>query len=307
MPAAKKVWLKAEVWVTKAMLEVAQSAFVEAQAIGIEVDDGILPEGQKKYDDDRILVKAYFESTHDDWSNIHDIVTVFFVECGFPLPQIDFAPFHEQDWQGNFVKTCTTFMVDPDIYIVPSFEIEGFLQKPRGPLYIEMDPENAFGTGQHQTTKLCLTALRGLLAHYANLGTLDCLDVGAGSGILAILIKKLGAKSVLATETDEDALHTAERNAMKNGVHLDTLVVTESHCYDKFRYDVVVANILAPVLIGMAENLASALKARGQLILSGILLSQVPSVIEAYEACGLRFLRQDAMDDWCALLFERRI
>ena len=130
------------------------------------------------------------------------------------------------------------------------------------------------------------------------------IDLGTGSGILAILLKKLGAGTVLATETDEDALETAERNAIKNGVNFETLVVTESHRYDANCYDVVVANILAPVLIAMAENLSTSLKAKGHLILSGILLHQAPSVIAAFEACGLNFLRQTAMDDWCALEFQ---
>lgn len=301
MPRAKKIWVKAESWVTEATLEVAQSAFLEASAIGIEIDDGVLPEGKRKFPEGRILLRAYFEEADAVAADIETTVARFFTACDFAMPTIDFADFVEDDWQGNFVKSCTTFKVEPDIYIVPSFEIEAFHAKPQGDLFIEMDPENAFGTGQHQTTKLCLTALRNLISDQSP----TCLDVGTGSGILAILMKKLGAKAVLATETDGDALETAARNAKKNGVELEFLWVNETHNYDTASYDVVVANILAPVLIAMATNLVGCLKPAGHLLLSGILLAQAHGVIEAYEACGLKLLRQDKMDDWCALLFFR--
>ncbi len=285
MARAKKLWLKAECWVTLGMLEVAQSAFVESNAIGIEIDEGILPEGRKKFADDRIVLKAYFE-TSEAPADITEKLERFFTECGSVAPHIDFAQFEEEDWQGNFVKTCTTFKVEPDIYIVPSFEIEAFRKQPLGDLYIEMDPENAFGTGQHQTTKLCLTAIRRLMKQSGDEKSHHCLDVGTGSGILAILLKKLGATSVLATEVDEDALITAGKNADKNGVVIDLLHVTEDHVYDANRYDVVVANILAPVLIAMAANLSASLLNDGEIILSGILAEQAHGVIDAYEACG---------------------
>lgn len=304
MQRAKKVWLRAECWVTLAMLEVAQCAFVEANAIGIEVDDGVLPEGQRKYAHDRVLIRAYFER-----DEARDVITQtvarFFSECGKAAPYIDFVDFEEEDWQGNFVKSCTTFMVAPDIFIVPSFEIDAFRANPQGDLFIEMDPENAFGTGQHQTTKLCLTAIRRIMDQRKDQLPGDCLDVGTGSGILAILMKKLGASSVLATETDDDALHTATKNAQKNGVNITPLLVTEDHQYEEGRYDLVVANILAPVLITMAHNLASCIKPHGEIILSGILLLQAPSVIAAYEQNGLTFIQQDTMDDWCALVLKK--
>lgn len=306
MPRAKKVWLKAACWVTASTLEVAQSAFVEANAIGIEVDDGILPEGRRKYSDDRIVVTAYFEKDSVILSELQEYIATFFTACGFTVPTIEFTDFNEEDWQGNFVKSCTTFKVEPNIFIVPSFEIDAFKQQPRGELFIEMDPENAFGTGQHQTTKLCLTALHTLLNKpQQEVASKICLDVGTGSGILAILIKKLGVASVLATETDEDALETAARNATKNGVSLTFLHVTETHAYEADRFDLVVANILAPVLIAMASNLSTCIASEGELVLSGILLSQAPAVIDAYGACGLTFVQQTSMDDWCALVFRR--
>jgi ribosomal protein L11 methyltransferase len=301
----KRRWLKAESWVSQGTLDVAESAFLTAQAIGLEIDDGIDPDGHKKYPPDRIKLRAYFEPGSVGQEEIKNHVAVFFKECGFSMPAIDFADCHEEDWQGNFVRSCTTFKVDPAIYIVPSFEIEAFKKAPRGDIFIEMDPENAFGTGHHQTTKLCLTGLYRLYEDRKEImASLSGLDVGTGSGILAILMKKLGLGFVYATETDEEALVTANKNALKNGVEIFYSVVTEQYSYESGRYDIVVANILAPTLMAMAENLAACLKPQGDVILSGILVNQAPQVINAFGREGLTFRSQDTLDDWCAITFR---
>jgi ribosomal protein L11 methyltransferase len=299
----RKSWLLAECWVTKVTLLVAQSALLESGAIGVETDDGEMPDGSKKYGEN-ILIKAYFEESPGLEVSIQNALDRFLTECEMPTIEASFCVMPEEDWQGNFVRSCTTFVVEPDIYIVPSFEIENFDKTDR--LFIEMDPENAFGTGQHQTTKLCLTSIYDLMKKrsQSKLET-HALDVGTGSGILAILLKKLGASSVLATETDEDALITARKNAQKNEVELETLVVSEEYVYDERCFDLVVANILAPVLIAMAENLANALKPAGEIILSGVLLVQAESVKNAFLEQGLTFVKQTQMDDWCAIIFSK--
>lgn len=297
---AKKTWIKATIWATKDVLDVAQSAFLECGAIGIETDDGQLPENKRKFDHDNILVTGYFEQEPNKQHTILETLKRFFSECGFTTPSVEFSLQHEEDWQENFVKSCTTFVVKPNIYIVPSFEMASFLPKAQGKLYIEMDPENAFGTGQHQTTKLVLKNIHDIMSHTkVRYG----LDVGCGSGILAILMKKLGAQDVLATEVDEDALITAQKNAHKNGVNFTTRHVDEHHVYAAQTYDLVAANILAPVLIAMADNLSACVADSGHLILSGILLEQAPGVIAAYQAQDLTLLHEDTMDDWCALVF----
>lgn len=299
--SSKKTWNKSVMWVTNDSLEVAQSALIESGAIGLEVIDGIGPEGQRAFLDDQIQLIGYFDAASNLDEIIHQVER-FFVECQLPVPKIEFVSFHEENWQQNFVKSCTTFKVEPDIYIVPSFEIEAFKKAPRGSLYIEMDPENAFGTGQHQTTKLCLTALHRYVDPQKHLMGLD---VGTGSGILAILMKKLGMPSVRASEVDADALKTAEKNAVRNGVIVENFVVNEDHQYEHHAYDVVIANILAPVLIAMVENLTTTLK-DGVLILSGILVSQKEDVIAAYMQHNLELVEAAVLDDWCALVFVRQ-
>ena len=167
-----------------------------------------------------------------------------------------------------------------------------------------MDPENAFGTGQHQTTKLCLKNICNFLENKSmrERSLLRGIDVGTGSAILAILLKKLGMGHVVGTDTDPDAVETARKNALRNGVVIDLRVVPEDYSYDNNSFELVVANILAPTLIHMADNLVNTCVDGGVLILSGILVSQAPSVIAAYDQLGVRLLRQETMDDWCALV-----
>ncbi len=298
-----KTWMLAEYWATSSTCEVAQNAFLEAGAIGIETDDGLGPEGQKKYPDDTIRILAYFDPSPNLEELVEKQLGLFFENCGLSLSDVKWSQFLEDDWQANFVKSCTTFKVEPGIYIVPSFEIEEFKKNPLGSLFIEMDPENAFGTGQHQTTQLCLKNIYEVLNAHPESVQWNALDVGTGSGILAILMKKLGVREVLGTETDDDALITAANNAIKNGVEIKWLHVSEEHVYDKACYDLVVANILAPVLIVMANNLIGTCKKGGTIILSGILNHQAPDVIDAYQKLGARFIKQDSKDDWCSLVF----
>lgn len=306
MARAKKSWLLAEYWACSKTLELAQSALLEAGAIGIEIDDGISPEHAPKYEPEKIRVLAYFEEALGLEEEIKESLSLFFSNCGLESGPVAFSRIYEEDWQGNFVRSCTTFMVEPRIFVVPSFEIDEFKKNQSRDLFIEMDPENAFGTGQHQTTKLCLKHIALLLENMPppKRSMLSAIDVGTGSGILAILMKKLGAGSVIATEIDVDAVLTARKNAEKNNVVIDVVEVREAHSYPAHIFDLVVANILAPTLIDMAKDLTKACKDQGTIILSGILLAQKEKVIKAYEDLGARLVKHDAMDDWCALIFS---
>lgn len=213
----------------------------------------------------------------------------------------------EEDWQENFNKSCTTFKVDPDIYIVPSFEIKEFIKKNPQKLFIEIEPQNAFGSGHHQTTKLCLTAIYEYLQHkpLAWLNNANCLDIGTGSAILAILMGKLGAKNILATENDAHALQTAKENLIKNNIASFTMEVGDDYQYKHEAFDLITANILAHVLKNMAINICNALRPDAHLILSGILQDQALDVQNHFKSLGLEFLGKRQLDAWVALEFKK--
>lgn len=198
-------------------------------------------------------------------------------------------------------------MVEPRIFVVPSFEIDEFKKNPQGDLFIEMDPENAFGTGQHQTTKLCLKKIAEMLLDMPQeqRAKMRAIDVGTGSGILAILMKKLGLGDVVATENDHDAVLTAQKNSLKNNVTVEVIFVDEEYVYPQEGFNLLVANILAPTLADMAKELVSACVVGGTIMLSGILIQQAEKVIATYEKLGAALVEQEYMDDWCVLIFAR--
>lgn len=154
---------------------------------------------------------------------------------------------------------------------------------PPGMAEVVLDPGMAFGTGTHPTTSLCLAALSGLLAERPGAAVLD---VGTGSGLLAIAARKLGAGRVAANDNDPVAVDVARENAALNGVELDLTVKPLPDIPGHF--DLVVANILANTLVELAPEIAAKLAPGGVVLLAGILVPQEEEVRGAYLAQGLR-------------------
>ena len=173
---------------------------------------------------------------------------------------------------------------------------------PPGAVEVVLDPGMAFGTGGHPTTSLCLAALSDLLA--ARPGA-SVLDVGTGSGILAIAARKLGAGRVAANDDDPKAVEVARENAAANGADVE-IALAPARTIDG-TFDLVVANILANTLVALAPELAGKLAPGGVVLLSGILAPQEDEVRRAYVACGLSPLaggdRREG--EWSLVALER--
>lgn len=163
-------------------------------------------------------------------------------------------------------------------------------------------PSMGFGTGHHASTRLCLAALQRL-----DLAGCSVIDVGTGSGVLAIAAIRLGASSALAIDTDDDAMASARENVDANGVADQvTCECGDVRMIAAPPADVVMANLTGPLLIASAHNLARITRPRGHLIFSGLLDSEEESVISAY--AGLARLRsREADSDWIGLLLERSV
>lgn len=172
------------------------------------------------------------------------------------------------------------------------------------PIWIEAS--EAFGTGHHGTTRGCLLALEARL----RLGRAprNVLDVGAGSGVLAIAAAKLGARA-LAVEIDPHAGAIASENVRNNGVSGRVRVLVgdagAAARAGRTRFDLIFANVLLRPLLAMARPIAGALAPGGVLILSGILTRQEPLIRLAYHAKGLRLVRRRSIEGWATLVFER--
>lgn len=168
-----------------------------------------------------------------------------------------------------------------------------------GEIVIDLVPGLAFGTGQHQSTRLCLRLLSEQIR-----GGERVLDVGTGSGILAVAAAKLGAQSVLATDIDSLAVDAARQTARRNRL-ADRVNVREGSIPAGERYDLVIANLTADLLQYLATELAAALAADGRLIVSGLIETRLGEVCDTLDGAGLELLAVESEDDWRAMLFKR--
>ncbi|RNC72238.1 MAG: 50S ribosomal protein L11 methyltransferase [Desulfuromonadales bacterium] len=199
----------------------------------------------------------------------------------------------EEDWATGWRQHFAPARIGRHLVIKPTWEP---FTPEAGDLIIELDPGMAFGTGTHPTTKLCLEALEKL-GHPG-----DVLDVGTGSGILAIAAAKLGAPRVVGTDIDPDAVEVARDNCTLNQVTVE--LCTTPLAAIPGRFQVVLANILAEDLVRMAGDLTAMVASGGHLILSGILVEREPFVIDGFARTGLSHIETTREGEWCCLLYR---
>lgn len=215
------------------------------------------------------------------------------------LPEPAYRWVAERDWAEAWKQHLRVLHIGRRIVVRPSWlPYEPDAEE----VVILLDPGMAFGTGLHPTTQMCLIALEELVRPDARL-----LDLGTGSGILAIAAAKLGAGSVLALDTDPVAVDVAVENVRRNGVADRVRVLRGSLSQVDGRFDVVVVNILARVIVELLEaGLADRLEADGHLVLAGLIAEQEPEVADALCRSGLEQVDRRQMEDWVALVARRR-
>jgi ribosomal protein L11 methyltransferase len=220
----------------------------------------------------------------------------------FPAPK--FYKLEETDWANAWKENYKPFQVGERLWIQPSW-LEAPDNSPKA-IILTLDPGMAFGTGTHQTTQLCLMALEKYIATGDRV-----LDVGTGSGILAVAAAKLGASEVAALDTDRQAVKAVIENGKINQVSakIATYLGTLASVSPKRRYwDLVLVNILAPVIIELfdQDGLLEFTAENGRFILSGIIEEQVVEVERAVLTAGGQIVERMSMGDWVALVVERK-
>jgi ribosomal protein L11 methyltransferase len=218
-----------------------------------------------------------------------------------PCPEVEVELLADRDWEREWMDDFTPMQMGDRLWIVPSWH------EPPDPdaVNLRLDPGLAFGTGTHPTTALCLAWLDGLAMVEALEGN-TLLDVGTGSGILAIAAIKLGAARAVGTDIDPQALSASRDNAQRNAVAEDALRLCYPERLEPGRYPLVVANILAGPLVDMADEIADRLAPGGRLALSGILAAaQAEEVLAAYRSRGLIMDEPVASEGWARLTGRR--
>jgi len=204
----------------------------------------------------------------------------------------------EADWAEAWKERLNVLHIGQHIVIRPSWR--DYTPAP-GDIVIHLDPGMAFGTGLHPTTQMCLLVLEELVHPGA-----EVLDLGTGSGILAIAAAKLGARHVLAVDNDPIAVKTARDNVIINEVQEIVSVMCGSLAEIAGSYDLVVVNILARVIVEMIqEGLAVRVRPGGILVAAGVIAGQEPEVVAALQREGLALVERRQRDDWVCLVAKR--
>ncbi|MBR1584698.1 MAG: 50S ribosomal protein L11 methyltransferase [Clostridia bacterium] len=240
-----------------------------------------------------VQVKAWFdqESTSRVLSSLREQLALM-KDPSLGTLSITLQGVKEEDWSENWKQYYKPFRLGDHMVVKPTWEP---WQAQAGDLIIEIDPGMAFGTGTHETTAMCV----GLIEKYYRGGSL--LDVGTGSGILAIAAARLGAMGIVAVDIDPDAVRVARENVAHNGL-TEAIAVRQGDLLQGLsqRFDFAVANILAPVICMLAAPLKKHLTPGGRFICSGIIAEAEADVNEALLAAGYGIDEIQHKGDWVA-------
>ncbi|QHQ61930.1 50S ribosomal protein L11 methyltransferase [Anaerocolumna sedimenticola] len=315
-------WTKLTLSTMADAVDLVSNMLSELGIEGIEIIDNVpITENEKKAmfidilpelntEDKTALISFYLEENED----IQDMVVKIksglkelseFMDIGSGL--IEISETEDLDWINNWKAYFKPFRIDDTIVIKPTWEKLDNVKDTD--LVIEIDPGTAFGTGSHETTKLCILGIKKYIKDEIRL-----LDVGCGSGILSIIGAKLGAKNVLGTDIDPNAVNAAIENAEVNHITAETLkiisgdIITDTAMQQEVgygSYDMAVANILADIIIPLSAVIGQHIKPNGIFISSGIINTKKEQVKEAILKNGFKILEINEMGDWVSIVAQK--
>lgn len=263
-------------------------------------------------EDDGIAYLSFFVEEDSDIniedmiSQVKDALEEMRNWCDIGEGSITIDETEDLDWINNWKKYFHQFYID-DLLVIPSWE--EVKPEDEGKMVLHIDPGTAFGTGMHETTQLCIRQLKKYITPQTEL-----LDVGTGSGILAILALMFGAKHCVGTDLDPCAVEAVKDNCINNGISPEQFellignIITEKEVQDKVGYecyDIVVANILADVLVPLTPVIVNQMKKGGIYITSGIIDDKEQTVVDAVKAAGLEVLEVTYQGEWVSVTAKK--
>lgn len=310
-------WNKFRLTTTTEAEDIVSSMLMDLGIQGVEIEDkvsltqsdkeqmfvDILPEIEA--DDGVAYLSFYLEEDEDKEKVLADVRAELqdmasYLNVG--ACTIEESQTEDVDWVNNWKQYFHQFYVD-DILIIPSWE--EVKPEDSDKMVIHIDPGAAFGTGMHETTQLCIRQIRKYTTPETTI-----LDVGCGSGILGMLALKFGAKYSVGTDLDPCAIEATYENMEVNGINKDMYevmignIIDDKDVQDKVgygKYDIVVANILADVLVALTPVIVDQLKDGGIYITSGIIDDKEETVVEAVKAAGLEVLEVTYQGEWVSV------
>jgi len=238
-----------------------------------------------------------------EWTpELQDELSEFVSMLPSPVELRSVEPIEEKDWNAEWEAGIEPVRVTDDLVIAPSWKEEE-AEHLDSKYLIVIDPKMSFGTGHHETTRLCLRAIEKV-----NVKKMSVLDVGTGSGVLAIYALMRGAARAIGIDTDDWAVENVEENRDLNGLAADRFTVfcgnLASTIDSEDKFDLILANIHRNILIESSEEIASHSLPGSTLILSGLLVYDSAEVAEEYRSLGYQLVEELREHEWSALLMK---
>ncbi|WP_427339530.1 50S ribosomal protein L11 methyltransferase [Caloranaerobacter sp. DY30410] len=306
-------WIEVQIKTTTEAVEVVSNILYEAGVGGLVIEDPNdlifqnKNEGDWDYIDptlveqnfEGVIVKGYLPESEDLIDKIELIkqnvekIPQYNLDKG--LGEVTTSEVYEKDWANSWKKYYKPKKIGEKIVVKPSWE--SYDKKPED-IVIELDPGMAFGTGTHETTIMCIRQLEKYVHQHDIV-----FDIGCGTGILSIAAAKLGAISTIGIDLDEVSVKVAKENVRKNGV-ANTVQIRKGNLLDVVdgKANVIVANIIAEVIVKLAEVVPKFLLEDGVFIASGIILDKIKDVEAALDKNGLEVIDEMKMGEWACLV-----
>jgi ribosomal protein L11 methyltransferase len=303
MTGSSGEWLELSVEVERAAVEEVSDLFARyGYQGGVVLEEATRPAADgvslEPIPDGPVWVRTYLPAGAEAQPSVEELrATLELLGRLATIGPLQVRRIHERSWAEAWKAGLGPMHVGTRLVVVPSWRR---YRPRRSEVCLRIDPGMAFGTGLHQTTRLCLAALERFLRPGARV-----LDVGTGSGILAIAAARLGAGWVLALDIDPVAVRAAVRNVRRNRVSDRVQVRQGSLEHGMGPFALVLANLLARTLVELADRVSAALIPGGYLIGSGVLREQGDMVEAAWRAAGLEVVERLPEDEWLALVAKR--
>lgn len=251
----------------------------------IDINNEVVVKGYYKEDE---KFSVYLEEVKTGVNNLPS----FGLDKG--LGSVTATKVNEEDWENNWKKYYKPIKVGEKIVIKPIWEE---YNKNPGEIVVELDPGMAFGTGTHETTRMCIKALE---RHVREDSTV--FDIGTGSGILSITAAKLGAKKTIGVDLDPVAVESAKQNVSYNDLNNIEILYGDLMEVVKGRADIVIANIMADIIIFLTEQVKEFIVKGGYFISSGIILNKKDEVLNKLTQCGFKIEEINIDGEWVCIV-----
>ncbi len=300
-------WLEVSVEVESEEQEILSQILMDQGVTGLEIVDPqafrqVLEENRYlDYADDgfldsygnKTIIKAYFQAGREVETLKAELKDAFLLMEN-PPSEIEILLRDDSEWKDSWKQHYKTFYISNRVIIKPSWE--DFIAD-EGKIIIELDPGMAFGTGTHETTRMCAVLLDELIR-----GNERILDLGCGTGILGIIAAKLGVSQVTCVDIDDAACKTARENINNNHVEKSVMVFQgELKNLPREQYDIVIINIIADVILALLPDLKHYIGLHSVILLSGIIRERKQEVVSAAVQQGYRVTREIDEGEWVAL------